>query len=533
MQQQVTPDWVSRHADNPALAGNFAPVAREVTLRDLRVEGTLPDCVDGVFLRNGPNPCYEPPRGCYHWFDGSGMIHYVRLRGRQNSAEYGNRYVRTRGFQEEVAAGRRVHKSLTQPPEVGPILRGMLSKGAKPFRAPDSPYWVIQSPNNANNGVRWHGGRLLATYEAGSAYEMELSRELTTMGVCSFDGAWSFVDHWLDTFTAHSKVCPVTGELVYTGYNLVPFRGPPTVTVGVVAADGRLTHRARIPVARPSMQHDVGITTTRTVLLDGPLVFNLAKSAAGGRPFDFVRGEALRFGVLPRHGSADDVVWIDAESCFAYHVVNCWDDPTDADRVVVVLCRMRETRALGMADPVQRRGDGSHGIIEESGPHAAFVEEAFLHRYILCTRTRTVVESAPLSALPCDFPVVHPSRVGRPTKVAFTAGERSTKDDPITCFDALLKHNLNTGDVVRRPLPDGTLCGDVMFVPSGEVDDDDGYILLLTHILDEDRAELLVLDAKDVLAPAVATVHIPVRVPFGFHSEWVPTHAAPGPLNAW
>lgn len=256
------------------------------------------------------------------------MVHFLRLRGRQNSAEYGCRYVRTRGWQEEERAGRRLHMSLTQAPQTGPILRGMLSKGSQPV--PDSPYWVIQSPNNANNGIKWHAGRLLATYEAGSAYELRLCRELTTLGVCSFGkGGWSYADHWMENFTAHSKVCAVTGELCYVGYNLVPFGGPPTVTVGVLSSDGSLAHKATIPVARPSMQHDVGITTMRTILLDGPLVFNLSKAAAGGRPFDFLRGEPLRFGILPRHGGADDVVWIEAEGCFSYHIANCWDHPTE------------------------------------------------------------------------------------------------------------------------------------------------------------------------------------------------------------
>jgi len=149
---------------------------------------------------------------------------------------------------------------------------------------------VIQTPNNANNGIKYHAGRLLATYEAGaplrcsvarqrvharqptadsrfmhihalfpagSAYELELSRELRTVGVCGFDGAWGTVEHWTENFTAHSKVDPATGELVYMGYNLVPVGGPPTVTVGVIDAAGRVTHRATLPVTRPSMQHDM------------------------------------------------------------------------------------------------------------------------------------------------------------------------------------------------------------------------------------------------------------------------------------
>ena len=192
---------------------------------------------------------------------------------------------------------------------------------------------------------------------AGSAYELALSRELTTLGVCDFNGSWGTGDHWTQTFTAHAKLCPRTGELLYIGYCLVPAGGPPTVTVGTVGPSGTVEHRVTLPVARPSMQHDMGFTASRVVLVDGPLVFNLPKSARGERPFDFVRGEPLRFGVLPRRGNAEDVVWIDAECCFAYHgappacavhvrgcragaesaarafaVVNCWDDPTDPNR---------------------------------------------------------------------------------------------------------------------------------------------------------------------------------------------------------
>jgi hypothetical protein len=43
-----------------------------------------------------------------------------------------------------------------------------------------------------------------------------------------------------------------------------------------------------------SMQHDVAITRTRTILIiDGPLVLNIDKSLNGGRPFDFIKKCAL------------------------------------------------------------------------------------------------------------------------------------------------------------------------------------------------------------------------------------------------
>jgi len=87
-----------------------------------------------------------------------------------------------------------------------------------------------------------------------------------------------------------------------------------------------------VGITRATLQ---GITATRTVLVDGPLVFNLGKASRGERPFDFHRGAPLRFGVLPRRGSAADVVWVDAECCFAYHgaPLHCYLAPamTEAD----------------------------------------------------------------------------------------------------------------------------------------------------------------------------------------------------------
>ena len=59
------------------------------------------------------------------------------------------------------------------------------------------------------------------------------------------------------------------------------------MTVGVIGSDGAMKHMVEVPCKNPAMQHDVAITKTRTVLMDGPLRFNLERSIQGGRPFDF------------------------------------------------------------------------------------------------------------------------------------------------------------------------------------------------------------------------------------------------------
>lgn len=50
--------------------------------RDLAVEGTLPAALNGVYLRNGPNPFFKPVAG-YHWFDGDGLVHATCIKVHQ------------------------------------------------------------------------------------------------------------------------------------------------------------------------------------------------------------------------------------------------------------------------------------------------------------------------------------------------------------------------------------------------------------------------------------------------------------------
>ena len=78
---------------NRYLEGAFAPLHDEHTLTDLSVTGTIPDYLDGRYLRNGPNPIGEIDPERYHWFLGDGMVHGIRLR--DGKAEwYRNRWVR-------------------------------------------------------------------------------------------------------------------------------------------------------------------------------------------------------------------------------------------------------------------------------------------------------------------------------------------------------------------------------------------------------------------------------------------------------
>ncbi|KAD3066714.1 hypothetical protein E3N88_34594 [Mikania micrantha] len=57
---------------NVQIAGNFSPVPEQPVKKYLPVDGKIPDHIEGVYLRNGANPLFEPTSG-HHLFDGDGI----------------------------------------------------------------------------------------------------------------------------------------------------------------------------------------------------------------------------------------------------------------------------------------------------------------------------------------------------------------------------------------------------------------------------------------------------------------------------
>lgn len=50
----------------------------------------------------------------------------------------------------------------------------------------------------------------------------------------------------------------------------------------------------------------------------------------------------------------------------------------------------------------------------------------------------------------------------------------------------------------------------------------DGWILAVVYRGNENRSDLVVLDAQAIDKGPIATAELPRRVPFGFHGNWAP-----------
>lgn len=451
---------------NPYLHGLYAPVSHEASADDLPVIGEIPRDLHGAYFRNGPNPS-EPPKGMHHWFDGDGMLHGVWFEN--GSARYRNRYVRTEDLQANGAS------------PLGGIF--------EPSR--DAPGRKVNYRDTANTDVVYHNGKLLALwYISGQPVAVD-AQTLETIRTETFGGKLS------RNISAHSKVDPETGELVFFDYALYE----PKMWTGTVSAAGELTHFQEIDLPGPRLPHDMGMTKNYVVLHDLPVIFS--ESAIRNRMWQIhVADQPTRFGVVPRKGGAPK--WFEFPTCYVYHVINCWEEGGD---VVMAACKMVPN---GLEpDP-------------KYGPYAAMADVLALRaqpfKWRMNMKTGEGREEQLDDAL-SEFPVVNNDRAGRKTNYSYHV----VFDDCIEQrFSALLKYDLETGASERHDFPEGVFGSEPAFAPRiNAKGEDDGYLVTFTHDF-EGNAEACIIDAQNMTAPPIARVRLPQRVPLGFHGVWAP-----------
>ncbi|WP_328611855.1 carotenoid oxygenase family protein [Amycolatopsis sp. NBC_00345] len=445
------------------LEDNFAPVSREHTSTRLEVTGHIPEYLDGRYLRNGPNPLAGADPETYHWFLGDGMVHGVRLR--DGRAEwYRNRWIRT------------------------PHVAGRLGERDA------APYTGV----GANTNVIGHAGRTLALIEGGLPV-WELTEELDTVGPCDFDGTLP------DGYTAHPKRDPRTGELHAVSYR---FGIGNQVRYSVIGKDGRARRVVDVEVTGAPMMHDFSLTERYVVFYDLPVTFDPDQapapvgvpdpvSAMAGRgvsslPYRWNPRYPARVGVMPREGDNGDVRWFDVEPCYVFHPLNAYDD---GDRVVLDVVRHPKMFDRELHGP------------EEGTPT--------LDRWTVDLSAGKVLEDR-LDEHGQEFPRVDERLVGRPHRYGYAVAT----GDGFSSSGALYKHDLAKGSASARSFGAGRQPGEFVFVPSHvDAAEDEGVLMGFVFDAASHRSELTLLDAGTL--ETVAAVHLPDRVPDGFHGNWV------------
>lgn len=329
--------------------------------------------------------------------------------------------------------------------------------------------------DGANTNVIGHAGRILAMTEGAMPYE--LTRELDTVGRCDFGG--------VSGFTAHPKIDPVTGELLGFRY----WFDQPFCEYFAIGADGVLTKKVPIDTTGAVMMHDFSVTERYAVFYDLPVTFRIDLALDPSVPFPFAWDDEYpaRLGVLAR--DADTVRWFDIDPCYVFHPMNAYEE---GETIVLDVVRYAD---------MFRREEVKGGLVEGQS----------LDRWRIDLAAGKVIEER-LDDRPQEFPQVDPRVVGRQHRYGYAMGAGGDLGDSI------LKHDLSRGTVEAFDPGPGRSPGEASFIPAGD-GEDDGYLVTFVHDAATDRSDLVLLDASDMRE--VASVHLPVRVPFGFHGSWV------------
>lgn len=453
-------------AVNPYLEGNFAPVPEEITAQDLPVIGELPPNLNGMFVRNGPNPQFRP-KGRYHWFDGDGMLHAVEISN--GRATYRNRYVRTQGWQIEHNADKAIWTGIFEPIQE------------------NNPYGPYK--NTANTALVWHDRRLLALWEGGEPHEIKVP-SLETVG------SYTYENQLKSAFTAHPKVDAVTGEMMFFGYGVAQ---PPYLQYSVVSPEGKLLQTVPIDLPVGVMMHDFAITENYTIFMDLPLTFRAERMKRGEPAFMFESDTPSRFGIVPRHGDNSNIRWFEAPACYIFHTLNAYEE---GDEIVLIACRMESTSVLA-ASPTSQNSQSDIPL---------------LHRWRFNLRTGTMKQEQ-IDDIPSEFPRVNEQLVGRPNRYGYTARSAPTS---VPLFDGFIKYDFVSGTSQIHEFGQGRYGGEAVFVPQPDAaDEDDGWLVTFVYDEDQETSELVVVSAKEITAEPVARISLPSRVPYGFHGSWV------------
>ncbi len=267
----------------------------------------------------------------------------------------------------------------------------------------------------------------------------------------------------------------------------------------VVSDEGKVVRDVAVPVKHGPCIHDCAVTARFAVILDLPVTFSMRAVLAGHQfPFRWNPAHRARVGLLPRAGTAADIVWCPLDPCFVFHVANAYDR---ADGCVVL--------DVVAYDTMFASGTGLDAL-------------GRLERWVSDSTTRRV-ERRVIDPKPQEFPRIDERRFGRPYRHAYTVSVPPDGDPQFTDATRLYKHDLEAGERRVHEFGAGRVPGAFVFVPkSGAAEEDEGWLMGLVIATRSDTTVLAILDTRSFEAPPVATVHLPHRIPLGLHGNWCP-----------
>ncbi|MEP6868747.1 MAG: carotenoid oxygenase family protein, partial [Novosphingobium sp.] len=299
---------MSEFPKSPSFTGFNTPSRIEADIADLAHTGVIPSALAGAFYRVQPDPQFPPRLGDDIAFNGDGLI--ARFHFHDGQCDFRQRWAKTDKWKLENSAGKALFGAYRNPLTDDESVRGEIR-------------------STANTNAFLFAGKLWALKEDSPALVMDPAT-METFGFEKFAGKMTG-----QTFTAHPKIDPETGNMLAIGYAASGLCTD-DVTYMEIAPSGELIREVWFKVPYYCMLHDFGITQDYLVLHVVPSIGSWERLEQGLPHFGFDTTKPVYLGVIPRRDEvqAGDIRWFKRGNCFASHVLNAWQDGTNIHYVV-------------------------------------------------------------------------------------------------------------------------------------------------------------------------------------------------------
>ncbi|KAM3201744.1 hypothetical protein P3L10_029368 [Capsicum annuum] len=538
-------DLIFEFVDQPLLPSksNFASVeeiGEAITVTE--IEGKIPDDFpEGVYIRNGSNPLFGGlkssksifGKSSHLWIEGEGMLHalyFTKVKGKGSkwNVLYKNKYVETDTFN--------IEKNRKKPDFIpnmeGDALAVLMATLLNLLR------FGVFHKYTSNTNVFEHAKKYYSISENHMPQEINI-QTLETLGNWTVNGAWN------QSFTAHPKKVPVTGELVIMGtYPIKPY-----FELGVISADGKqMVHKVDLNFNKCILCHEMGVTERYNVILDFPLTLDLNRLIRGKQLIEYDEDGYARIGIMPRYGDANSIKWFEVEPCYVFHLINCFEDK---DEVVVRACRCRRwiiPRPNLTIDEAELSLDSSNETsfskddVESSKDLFSFFNICEWRLNMITSAVKMKNQTTADHQFIMEFPIINEHFIGIKNKFGYVQlfnSETYSNSGGFAKFGGLAKLHYEERqfeiskddkqeeyDLIKveyHIFPKNTFWSGAAFVPKVEgVDEDDGWIVAFTHNEDTNQSQVYIIDAKKIESKPVAIITLPSRVPYGFHGAFLP-----------
>lgn len=401
------------------------------------------------------------------------MIHAFHIENGRVS--YRNRWVRTKKWQLEHEAGKSLFSALN-PMDVDPSVQGVVTDGV------------------ANTNIVWHGGKLLALEEAHAPFELD---PVTLQS----KGPWTFDEALVGPMTAHPKIDPVSGEMIFFGYSADGMLSN-KMSVHICDRDGRLVSSQFFDAPYAAMVHDFMVTEDYILFPIQPLTASLDRAMKGLPAFAWEPEKGNQIGVMPRRGKVEDIRWFQHDASFVFHPMNAHNAGD------LITCDVAE---YGQA-PLFPNPDGSKG--DPAKMWAKLTRWTFdLAGNTNDYKVEAIDDAASEFGRLDERYACHDYRYGYMLRQE--AGDSSVN------FNSIAKVDHQTGGIESYQMGEEMASGEAIFVPkSDSASEGEGYLLANVYDRTIDKSHLVILDAQNPSAGPLARAFLDHRVPFGFHGNW-------------